>query len=182
MILLDSLIFEVFAHEIAVDELWPIARGDTEGWGWDLSPTNKATCLHVSRFSVLSLASNVTFYNKTDGASKFNGWVFVSPKQHQFDACCASGRYGQQDPDEPAAAGTPSSKSTPHMSRKDILTLESMGYPTNSAIERVIMRGFGFLAGTFHVFTTVYDVWFSCIIVKHMVKAKLGEIFHLLHD
>ena len=44
------------------------------------------------------------------------------------------------------------------MSRKDILTLESMGYPTNSAIERVIMRGFGFLAGTFHVFTTVYDV------------------------
>lgn len=30
-------------------------------------------------------------------------------------------KYGQQDPDEPAAAGTPSSKSTPHMSRKDIL-------------------------------------------------------------
>ena len=51
------------------------------------------------------------------------GYPSCSPKQ-LFEAmdgsfCCA--RYGQQDPDEPTAPPTPSSKSVPHMTRKDIL-------------------------------------------------------------
>lgn len=88
-------------------------------FGDDLERYFKGTGL-LFCITALGAAILMPFLHMRSRSTKYGRLPEVTPKD-EAGIYPPPTKYGQQDPDEPAAAGTPSSKSTPHMSRKDIL-------------------------------------------------------------